>query len=95
MILPSLRDSPSTIDSQHLSGHERRCVREEIDHCFVQISGLPDSTVFEEQAGKPHETLILQYGMHYLNVERERIKFFEKLEDFLARCMTPVAAEAS
>ena len=47
-----------------------------------------------EKAGAPHETLLLKYGMHHLNVERERIKFFETLEDFLARCTAPVA-EAS
>jgi len=32
--------------------------------------------------------------MHHLNVERERIKFFQTLEDFLAGCTAPVA-EAS
>jgi len=70
-----------------LVAHSRDAQRVPVAHSEAMIEAL-------EKAGAPHETLILEHGMHHLNVERERIKFFQTLEDFLAGCTAPVA-EAS
>jgi prolyl oligopeptidase PreP (S9A serine peptidase family) len=78
----------SRINDPILVAHSRDDQRVPVAHSETMIEAL-------QKAGKPHEMLILDHGMHSLNVERERIKFFETLEDFLARCMAPVAAEAS
>jgi len=38
---------------------------------------------------------MLDYGVHSLNVERERIRFFKALQAFLLRCTAPLTDEPS
>lgn len=70
-----------------LVAHSRDDQRVDVEHSKRMIAAL-------EKAKAPYEELILRYGMHHLNVERERIRFFEKLESFLEACTAP-PAEAS
>jgi dipeptidyl aminopeptidase/acylaminoacyl peptidase len=48
-----------------------------------------------EKAGNPAETFLMKFGRHSLAVESSRIRFFEKLEDFLGRCLAEPLAGAA
>ena len=70
------------IDRPVLVAHSRDDQRVDVEHSKRMLAAL-------KKAKAPHEELLLRYGMHSLNVERERIRFFKKLERFLEECTAP------
>ena len=76
----------SRIKAPVLVAHSKDDQRVKIDQSEAMIAAL-------EKAGVPHTPVVLDHGMHYLNVERYRIRFFEELEKFLADCTAPLPAE--